>query len=387
MINTKRFTVEKKRLEFSLFLKRGECEIFMKNKYFLEFSSQLLKEEKIILKLLIEKYLKKEKLEFFLDEIEIPKLRNCKKNFIERLGKKGVFFIEQDKEKVYCPFFNCIIFQKDSFKVSLNSEFVDYLINKEKVFKYSLREALFLKNIFSIEFFYKVLKTNILKNTLDIDVEKFKELISIESYSRLYDLKRFVLTPLIEDINKNTDFNIGFTMKKIEENWSIVFNIQNSKVETLKIYTKLFLKLYKNHVVDKKKVAYLLFDAMNLHNYDYVKAKVLFTIKNKKKYGLNFDSLLEGVLCDKIGEFYVLLKSSEIEAQNIDVFRKIVHREIHPLNFPEISTLDYNTNLAKQLFSIKSEKPLEIISENLKLELLFNPTGNSKIDIYLKYRK
>ncbi|MGL4358790.1 MAG: hypothetical protein ACRCSY_08890, partial [Cetobacterium sp.] len=60
----------------------------MKNKYFLEFSSQLLKEEKIILKLLIEKYLKKEKLEFFLDEIEIPKLRNCKKNFIERLGKK-----------------------------------------------------------------------------------------------------------------------------------------------------------------------------------------------------------------------------------------------------------------------------------------------------------
>lgn len=359
----------------------------MKNKYFLEFSSQLLKEEKIILKLLIEKYLKKEKLEFSLDELDIPKLRNCKKKYIERLGKKGVFFIEEDKEKSYCPFFNCIVFQKESFKVSFNSEFLDYFINKEKNFKYSLREALFLKNIFSIEFFYKVLKTNILKNTLEIDVEKFKELISIESYSRLYDLKRFVLIPLIEDINKNTDFNIGFTLKKGEGNNSIVFSIENSKVEILKIYTKLFLKLYKNHIVDKKKVAYLLFDAMSLHNYDYVKTKILFAIKNKKKYGLNFDSLLEGVLCDRIGEFYVLLKSSEIEAQSIDIFRKIIHRDISPLNFPEISTLDYNTNLAKQLFSIKPQQLLEIVSENLKLELLFNPEGNSKIDIYLKYRK
>ncbi|MGL4987707.1 MAG: hypothetical protein ACRC5F_00430, partial [Cetobacterium sp.] len=86
----------------------------MKNKYFLEFSSQLLKEERIFLKELIERYLKKEKIEFLLNEIELPKLKNCKKKFIERLAKKGVFLIETNKQRIYCQFFNCVIFKNDS---------------------------------------------------------------------------------------------------------------------------------------------------------------------------------------------------------------------------------------------------------------------------------
>ncbi|MGL4802488.1 MAG: hypothetical protein ACRC18_09500 [Cetobacterium sp.] len=359
----------------------------MKNKYFLEFSSQLLKEEKSILKLFIEKYLKKEKMEFKLDDLEIPKLRNCKKNYIERLGKKGVFFIDGDIERTYCPFFSFLSFNEDLVKVQFNEKFIEYIINKEKIFKYSLKEVLYLKNSFSIEFFYKILKENILKNSLKIELEKFKEIVTIESYSRLYDLKRFVLMPLVEDINKNTDFKIEVSLNKEKGVWEIEFLIKNEKVDRIKNYTKLFIKLYKNHIIDKKKVALLIFNAINLHSYDYVKSKILFAIKNKKKYSLNFDKLLENVLCDKIGEFYILLKSYEVQAENIDMFRKAIHREIHPLDFPEISTLEYNTNLAKQLYSLKPKEILTLTSENLKLELLFNPEDVSKVDIYKKYIK
>lgn len=127
----------------------------MKNKYFLEFSSPLLKEEKNILKLFIEKYLKKEKVEFRLDELEIPKLRNCKKNYIERLGKKGIFFIEGKIKRVYCPFFSLLSFDDDLVRVYFNEKFIEYITNKEKIFKYSLKEVLYLKNSFSIDFFIK----------------------------------------------------------------------------------------------------------------------------------------------------------------------------------------------------------------------------------------
>lgn len=69
------------------------------------------------------------------------------------------------------------------------------------------------------------------------------------------------------------------------------------------------------------------------------------------------------------------------------MFRKAIHREIYPLDFPEISTLEYNTNLAKQLYSLKPKERLTLTSENLKLELLFNPENISRVDIYKKYTK
>lgn len=359
----------------------------MKNKYFLEFSSQLLKEEKNILRLFIESYLKKENMEFKLDELDIPKLKSCKKNYLERLGKKGVFFIKKNTEKIYCPFFNLLHFSQDTVKIFFNKEFVEYMIDNEKIFNYSLKEVLYLKNNFSVEFFYKILKENILKDNLKINIETLKDTLTFESYSRIYDLKRFVLLPLVEDINKNTDFEIDFSLVKENGVWEVMFSIKNSKVENLRNYTKSFIRLYKNHIIDKKRVAFLIFNAINVHDYGYVKSKILFVIKNKKKYNLNFDELLEGVLCDKIGEFYILLKNHEIKAENIDIFRKAIHKEICPLDFPEISTFEYNTNLSKQLYALKPNQILTLTSENLKLELLFNPGNISKIDIYKRYIK
>ncbi|MGL4997659.1 MAG: hypothetical protein ACRC5T_01530 [Cetobacterium sp.] len=359
----------------------------MKNKFFLEFSSQLLKEERNILRFFIESHLKKQNLEFRLEELDIPKLKNCKKNYLERLGKKGVFFIKKNIEKIYCPFFNSLHFSQDTVKIFFNKEFLEYMIDNEKIFNYSLKEVLYLKNNFSVEFFYKILKDNILKDNLKINVEILKDILTIESYSRIYDLKRFVLLPLIEDINKNTDFEIDFSLVKENGVWEVIFLIKNSKVENLRNYTKSFIRLYKNYIIDKKRVAFLIFNAINAHDYGYVKSKILFAIKNNKKYNLNFDELLEGVLCDKMGEFYILLKSHEIKAQNIDIFRNAIHKEISPLAFSEISTFEYNTNLAKQLYALKPNQILILISESLKLELLFNPESISKIAIYKRYIK
>ncbi len=359
----------------------------MEKNYFVEFSPSLLKEERNLLSFLLKKSLKKDKLEFLLEDLDIPKLKNSKVLFLERFVKKGIYLIENEDRRVYCPYFDLLTVAGDKVILSFNNFFLEYLTNKEKDFKYYLKEVLFLKNSFSIDFFYKVIKKNILKNTLKVDVEKFKIILNLDSYDRLYDLKRFILIPLVEDISKNTDFKLDFKLEKIENKWFIVFYMKNKKIEIIKNYTQLFLKLYKHHIKDKNKMGVYLFNSIHVHGYDYIKSKILFSIKNKTKYNLNFDDILEKVLNDKLGEFYINLSSCEFKIDNIDSFRKKLHNELNKFNFSEVCRLDYNTNLTKELFKINTKEPIIINSENLKLELYYDPEGLSKIDIYKKYVK
>ncbi|MGL5124313.1 MAG: replication initiation protein [Fusobacteriaceae bacterium] len=356
----------------------------MKNKYFVEFSSYLTKDEKIILIFFLEKYFKNEKMKFLLEELEIPKLNNSKNNFVERLSKKGIYFLESEVAKVYCPFFSSLIINEKTIKVNFNFEFIEYLTDKEKILNYSLKEVLFLKYSFSIDFFYKILKENMLKSKITIELEKFREILILDFYLRHYDLKRFRLIPLVEDINKNTDFKIEFSLIKENDIWKIVFLIENSRINTIKNYAKIILKFYKHHISNPNKIYSLILSSLNINNYEYVKSKIIFTIKNKNKYNLTFDELLENVLLNKIGSFYILLNNIEILTPTINLFIKAVYKEIINLDFSEIVTFDYYTNLTKQLYSLIPKKTITIISENIKLELTFSPKELSNITIYQK---
>lgn len=359
----------------------------MKNNYFIEFSSSLSKDEKNILVFLIKKYLKDRKLDFKIDSLDIPKLKNCKKLYLERFAKKGIFFIENDENKTYCNFINFISFKNEYVNIELNNYFLDYCINNEKKFNYSLKEVLYLKHNFSILFFYKIIKNNILANNLKIQIDKLKNILEVDTYERLYDFKRFILNPLIEDINKNTNFKMEYKIEKENNIYFVLFYIKNNKIEKIKNYSSMFIKLYKHHIKNKKRTEEILFKSINLNGYDYVKEKILFSIKNKYMYKLNFDDILEKVLNNEIGEFYIKLKAFEGYIENIDTLKKILFKELKLLDFPEISRLEYNTELTKLLFKIKNKEPLIINSENLKVELIFNNNGNSKIDIYKKYIK
>ncbi|MGL6065115.1 MAG: hypothetical protein ACRC0S_08535 [Fusobacteriaceae bacterium] len=359
----------------------------MKNKYFVEFSSPLTKDEKIILNFFLEKHFENEKMEFLLEELEIPKLKNSKNNFMERLSKKGVYFLNSEVNKIYCPFFSLLFINEKIVTVKFNSEFLEYLINKDKILNYSLKEVLFLKNSFSIDFFYKILKEHILKSKIIIDLDKFREILALDFYARQYDLKRFILIPLVEDINKNTDFKIEFSLIKENNIWKIIFSVENSRINTIKNYAKIILKFYKHHILNKKKIHLLILNSLNTNTYEYVKSKIIFTVQNKGKYNLTFDDLLENVLSDKIGSFYIMLNSSEILAPNKDLFIQNVYKEILNLNISEVSEFDYYTNLTKHLYSLSPNKTTTLISENLKLELIFNPKKLSYINIYQKYNK
>lgn len=356
----------------------------MKNKYFVNFSSPFTKEEKKLLENLIRE--EKKELSYSIREIDIPELKNEKIKFIDRFTKKGIYTYENEKI-AYIPLFSSYFYDGKDVTMNFNEIFLSYLNDEEKKLKFNLREILLFKYEFSIEFFYKVIKENFLNNMYKIDVDNFKLLIKKDKYKRLYDVKRFLLTPLIEDINGVTNFKLSYTIIKEDNKSIIIFNIKNNQLDELRNYVNNFLKLYKPYILDIEKFKLILFEAFQSYGYRYTKEKLLLAIKNKKKYDLKFDDLFEKFLSNELGEFYVLIKENKVDINNTENFRKFVFSEIKSLNLPEIATLDYNTVITKKIFNLKEEESTEIISENLKISLYYSTKKLSKIQVFLKYIK
>ena len=358
----------------------------MKKIYFIEFSSPLVKEEKKLIHFLIKRELKLLPLRFLLEDLEIPELKNSKLNFIDRFTRKGIYIFFND-EIIYIPIFESYHLKEKFIEFSFNSLFVEYLKNEEKIFQYNLPQVLFFKYDFSIDFFYKIIKPNFLNSKIELSMEEFKEIINKDKYKRLYDIKRFLIEPLIEDINIFTDFKLSYEIEKANKKYTIIFYLKNIKIDEIKNYVQNFLRLYKYYILEPEKLKLTIFNAIQAHGYNYTKNKLLLTIKNKKKYNLKFDDIFEKFLNNELGEFYILLKSFECQPKDLDQFKRTVFKEISPLDIPEIAAMDYNTRLTQKIFSMKEKDKIEVISENLKLELLYDVERKSKISIYLKYNK
>lgn len=358
----------------------------MEKNYFIEFSSPLIKEEKKLIHFLIKKELKLLPLKFLLEDLEIPELKNNKLNFIDRFTRKGIY-IYLNEEVMYIPIFESYYFKDNFIEFSFNPIFIEYLKDEKKIFHYNLPQVLFFKYDFSVDFFYKIIKPNFLNSEFELDLEKFKLIINKDRYKRIYDVKRFLIEPLIEDINLSTNFKLSYKINKENKKYILTFYLKNIKIDGIKNYVQNFLRLYKQYILDPEKLKIIIFNAIQTHGYNYTKNKLLLTIKNKKKYNLKFDDIFEKFLNNELGEFYIILKSFDCEVKDLDQFRKIIFKELSPLDIPEIATMDYNTRLTQKIFAMKEKDNIEIISENLKLQLLYNTEKKSKITIYLRYLK
>lgn len=356
----------------------------MKKNFFVEFSSPLSKDEKLILKKIIVDYENGAPLTYPVNSLDIPMLKNSKEKFMERLEKKGVS-LGCSSKKSFCPFFSRVVFSGGFISLELNPGFLYYLTDRREKSNYNLMEVLFFKNQFSIEFFYNILNKNLFKNSISLSLKEFRENLGVHGYERPYDLKRFIIQPLVEDISANTDFEIEFSITKKERSNVIEFNIENKRLETIRSHTKYFMRLYKAYIKNSKKTALLIFDSMVINGYDYVKEKILFCIKNQKKYTPNFDELLKVVISSTEKEF-ILTKEINLMVENIYNFRNYLHKELDKLEFLELNSLDYCTRVTRELFKGREEigKPVSIISENLKLILIYNPEEVSNIKIFKK---
>lgn len=358
----------------------------MEKNYFIEFSSALVKEEKKFIHFLVKKELKQESLTFLLDDLDIPELKNSKLSFIDRFSKKGIYFY-CDENIEYLPLFLSYNFKNNFISLKFNPEFIKYLKDEDKIFKFNLSQVLFFKYDFSMNFFYKIIKPNFLNSTITLTLKEFREIIQKDKYKRLYDIKRFLIEPLVEDINLFTNFKISYTLNKENKDYFIIFQLKNNEIDEVKNYVDNFLKLYKHYILNPKKLKLVIFNAIQTYGYSYTKKKLLLSIKNKKKYNLKFDDIFEKFLNNELGEFYINVKQIKCHPKDLNQFRKIIFKEISSLDIPEVATIEYNISLSQKIFSLKEKENIEIVSENLKLDLLYDTKNESVINIFLKYTK
>ena len=117
------------------------------------------------------------------------------------------------------------------FRMKFNPEMLNHILNLSKGYtKLNKAEAISLKTIYSKRI-YELICQYSDTGWFTISIEKLRHILDLEEkYSRIYDLKKWILSPSIKDISAKTRFNVTYEMGKKTESIKFIFN----KVESVK---------------------------------------------------------------------------------------------------------------------------------------------------------
>lgn len=151
------------------------------------------------------------------------------RDIVRELRRKEVIINTDDKEYI-AGWVSSITFYKNTGKIKLrfDDDLIPYLLQLKKKFtRYQLKNILYLKSKYSIRI-YELLKQYESIGKRELELQELKKILFIENqYNRIYDLKRFVLTPAIKEINDYTDINISYDdVKKGRKITGFVFDIK-----------------------------------------------------------------------------------------------------------------------------------------------------------------
>lgn len=151
------------------------------------------------------------------------------RDIVRELRRKEVIINTDDKEYI-AGWVSSITFYKNTGKIKLrfDDDLIPYLLQLQKRFtRYQLKNILYLKSKYSIRI-YELLKQYESIGKREFELQELKKILFIENqYNRIYDLKRFVIEPAVEEINDYTDINISYDdIKKGRKIVGFAFDIE-----------------------------------------------------------------------------------------------------------------------------------------------------------------
>lgn len=151
------------------------------------------------------------------------------RDIVRELRRKEVIINTDDKEYI-AGWVSSITFYKNTGKIKLrfDDDLIPYLLQLQKRFtRYQLKNILYLKSKYSIRI-YELLKQYESIGKREFELQELKKILFIENqYNRIYDLKRFVIEPAVEEINYYTDINISYDdIKKGRKIVGFAFDIE-----------------------------------------------------------------------------------------------------------------------------------------------------------------
>lgn len=158
---------------------------------------------------------------------------------VKALRRKEITINTDDKEYI-TGWLSSITFYKNTGRIKLkfDDDLVPYLLQlKEKFTRYQLKNILYLKGKYSIRF-YELFKQYEFLKRREFDLQELKRILFIEGqYERIFDFKRFVLEPSIEEINKHTDINISYDdVKRGRKVIGFIFTIESKRSDQEHLY-------------------------------------------------------------------------------------------------------------------------------------------------------
>jgi len=157
---------------------------------------------------------------------EIPKIT-------KELMKK-VFEIREGKKIIQMAWLSSAVYETGAgiVKLEFSPRLKPYMLElKELYTSYRLENVLSLKSKYSIRI-YEILKSNLFKKIIEIEVEELKNMIGAKerTYDTYSNLKSKILIKTQKELNSKTDINFDFEeMKTGRKVTSIRFHINKSK--------------------------------------------------------------------------------------------------------------------------------------------------------------
>ena len=154
------------------------------------------------------------------------------KRTIKELNDKSIWVTLEDGTETTIRWIERPYINRNSgiIKIKLDELMKPYLLQLQQQFtQYELIYTLPMKSQYAIRF-YELLKSYEWRRQLELEIEDIKRALHAEHYDRFYDFKRKVLEVAMREIDKYSDLNVDYTLKKTGKQFtSIVFRISSKK--------------------------------------------------------------------------------------------------------------------------------------------------------------
>ena len=285
--------------------------IFDKNQIFLSFNKQLSKNENIIFKLFAEHIISNN---ISYIELSFKKLNtllkldqdNNIKNFFENFMKKKIIykynkfnFVKIEGHLYIISSYKII---DERFVISFSEDFFNIFNKDFNDFKtYKFNSLLQFDSVVKRNFFMMLIQKDIINNFLDISLEELKNILEIENnYSRFYDFEKYILIPVIKEINYIQNIKIQYEKLKIRENGKIIgLRLFTKDKLDIQIHeqTQILMKEIETNVQNYYEIQKFLKKYIQLKGIDYVKKNIYYSKLHSKN---KFDLFLIVNICGKL---------------------------------------------------------------------------------------
>lgn len=356
----------------------------MKKNFKIEFSSFLTKKEREILKKITDMSVKNSNKKIWIKDLSIPKIKNDEKVFFEKINKKSITLIE-DNKIITISYFKKIEIDGDYVLFELNDEFLKFFTDKKLKEDYSLYDFVFLKHRITVKFFFDFIIHHLDEAKFEVTIPRLKDSLEVENYTRFYDLERYILNIIRDDL-KDTKYKLSYTkIKKMGRIEAIEFTITNKKMLQNETSLKMLLFLFKKYIKNIEYFSKIVREALEEKDNEYIKEKIIFAIQIQDRFNITFEKLLELCIKKEIKEKYITVKKLNYKVDNIIEFQKYVLKDIKGIKNNEvIFTNNFSEKLIRSLYKIQEKEVLILEAGTLVMNIYYDSQGNSELNIYKK---